>query len=86
VDHTDFCDQEGNTPLHYAFSEMLTYNSDVINCLVELGTDIHEGNMFGETALYLALENGKLEILEYLEERGANFDFQNGMVVLFYTV
>jgi ankyrin repeat protein len=78
VDHIDICDQKGNAPLHYAVSEMVSYNSDVIRCLVELGADIHKGNMCGETASYLAAENGKLEVLEYLEERDANFDFQNG--------
>jgi ankyrin repeat protein len=77
VDHIDICDQNGNTPLHYAVSEMVSYNSDVIKCLVELGADMHQGNECGETALHLAVENGKLEILKYFEERGANFDFQN---------
>jgi hypothetical protein len=28
--------------------------------------------MCGETAFYLAVENGKLEILEYLEEKLSN--------------
>jgi ankyrin repeat protein len=77
MDHIDICDQNGNTPLHYAVSEMVSYNSDVIRCLVELGADMHQGNECGETALHLAVENDKLEILKYFEERGANFDFQN---------
>jgi ankyrin repeat protein len=77
VDHVDICDQKGNTPLHYAVSEMVSYNSDVIRCLVELGADIHQGNRCGETPLHLAVENGKLEMLKYFDERGANFDLQN---------
>jgi ankyrin repeat protein len=51
VDRIDICNQEGNTPLHYAVSEMLSYNSDEIRRLVELGADVPNGNMFGETAV-----------------------------------
>jgi ankyrin repeat protein len=75
--NVDICDVKGNTPLHYAVSEMVNCNSDVIKCLIEIGADMYKGNMYGKTALYLAVENGKLEVLEYLEEKGANFDFQN---------
>jgi ankyrin repeat protein len=76
-DHVDICDEKGNTPLHYAISEMVNCNTDVIKCLIELGADMYKENMYGKTALCIAVENGKLEVLQYLEEKGANFDFQN---------
>jgi ankyrin repeat protein len=75
--HVDICDEKRNTPLHYAVSEMVNFNLDVIKCLTELGADMYKGNAYGKTAIYLAVESGKLEMLEYLEEKGANFDFQN---------
>jgi ankyrin repeat protein len=70
--------QDGNTPLHFACHLGCT---EISEFLVNNGADVHLRNAKGETALYVALDDGSdYKMAHYLlEEGGATVDIGNGL-------
>jgi len=58
-----------NTPLHNACSRG---NYDVIALLLDNGAKIEMQNITGETAIFLAVQNKFLKVVQLLIERGAD--------------
>ena len=65
ADFTGTGDQD-NTPLHYA---VLLGGGEEINFLIEEGADMDAKNIYGETALDLALKKGSRSVIDILQTK-----------------
>ena len=61
--------ERGETPLMWAVSDL-----EVVKFLAEKGADINAWDVEGETLLLKAAVSGKLRVVRYLMDRGANVD------------
>ncbi len=64
----DMIKTPGNTPLHFAVSGG---QRDIVEFLIEAGSDVNVKSYFGVTPLHLAAQKGHLAVVEYLIEKGA---------------
>ena len=73
IDHTisalDMKKDAGSTPLHFASGNG---HVQVVQFLVEHGTDATARDKNGSTPLHLASQNGHVEVAQFLVEHGAD--------------
>lgn len=70
-------DHNGQTPLHLA---AISGNEELVERLVEAGSEVEARDAMGRTALHLAVEGGRGEVLGVLVERGADVEARVGVL------
>ena len=51
-------------------------NIDAVKQHIQLGANVDQKNLYLQTPLYTAVENGQIEIAKFLIENGANVNFK----------
>uniref|UniRef100_A0A2C9L7Z8 SOCS box domain-containing protein n=2 Tax=Biomphalaria glabrata TaxID=6526 RepID=A0A2C9L7Z8_BIOGL len=72
-------DSNGNTALLIAIRNMSLDKKDAILCLLDAGCNINHQNNDHQTAIIIAAENSKTEMVTLLSERGADLNVRNSL-------
>ncbi len=75
-------DKHHYTLLHHAAKDN---NANLVDLLLDRGSDVNAKGSFDNTPLYLAAINGHLNVVEKLIEKGADVNTKSGFAVLLCT-